>query len=68
MQIQSVKDVGEAVGVDVGVCMIEVGVLDGVLVNVGDTKIVFVMVGVKVLVGVGVLVGVNEGVCVYVGV
>jgi hypothetical protein len=66
MQPQSVKDVGEAVGVDVGVCVIDVGVLDGVLVNVGGTKIVFVTVGVKVLVGV--LVGVTEAVCDEVGV
>jgi len=63
-----------AVGVDVGVCVLVVGVLDGVFVNVGDTNDVFVTVGVKVAVGVevnvlvGVLVGVDVAVRVMVGV
>jgi len=61
-----------AVGVEVGVGVLVVGVLDGVFVNVGDTKVVFVAVGVNVAVGVGVkvyvgvLVGVNVAVMVEV--
>lgn len=54
MQVQLEKDVGVAVGVDVGVRVLVVGVLDGVSVKVGGTNGVFVMVGVNVLVELGV--------------